>query len=204
MSKVYELIKENLGMGQDSLEVLQAKAQRIAVLSSLIVEILPEGKKCSMTSPQVADAALVMRTVHPENEGMYKGTEPFDPEKNKRRGEYSLKVAKEKGIELTPEQQSVVRGNSGLIEEGIIKLAETVVALQYDRIQRGTKKVAMRDATKIIEEMLGDSRIDRDLLETLNVGNKLKNIIELEMRGTLRENCRAGKPKADKADKDDR
>lgn len=185
MSDIYELIKDRLGMGMEKLEVLQEKAQRISVLSGFIARKISDKKLLNMSEHEIQDVALITRTVHLDNEGMYQGKEPFDFEKNKARGQYSLKVVEERGVELTDVQKAVVRGGSDLIEERIIKLAETTVALQYRRIQRGVQKEPISRPVDIMAELLSDSRIDAELINDVIGTQEFENLIIAEKRSAI-------------------
>lgn len=185
MSDIYELIKDRLGMGMEKLEVLQEKAQRISVLSGFIARKISDKKLLNMSEHEIQDVALITRTVHLDNEGMYQGKEPFDFEKNKARGQYSLKVVEERGVELTDVQKAVVRGGSDLIEERIIKLAETTVALQYRRVQRGVQKEPISRPVDIMAELLSDSRIDAELINDVIGTQEFENLIIAEKRSAI-------------------
>ena len=138
-----------------------------------------------MSEHEIQDVALITRTVHLDSEGMYQGKEPFDFEKNKARGQYSLKVVEERGVELTDVQKAVVRGGSDLIEERIIKLAETTVALQYRRIQRGVQKEPISRPVDIMAELLSDSRIDAELINDVIGTQEFENLIIAEKRSAI-------------------
>ncbi len=196
MSGVYELIKDRLGMGTENLEVLQEKAQRISILSGFIARKISDKRPFNMSESEIEDVALIARTVHPENESMYQGKEPFNFEKNKIRGQYSLKVAEERGIELTDVQKAVVRGGSDLIEERIIKLAETTIALQYSRVQRGVQKKPIGSAEELMTELLSDPRIDAELISDLIGEQEFVNLVSAEKRSMIQK----GKVKKDKED----
>lgn len=180
MSNVYEVVKDRLGMGKDSLEVLQEKTQRIAGLSKAIAMKVSGKKELSLSLDEVFDAAIITRTVHEDNEGIYNGKAPFDSMKNSIRSEYSLKVARERGVQLSEAQESVIKGDSGLIEEGIIKLAESIIAMQYKRIQRGVTKEAVSSPAEIISELLSDTRIDRNLVSEVIGVQELEQLVSTE------------------------
>ncbi|MBP3284707.1 MAG: hypothetical protein J6M02_04335 [Clostridia bacterium] len=180
MSEVYNKLQDRFGMGRESLEILQEKAQRIAVLSGFVAEKVAEKQALMMSENEISDAALVTRTVHPENEGIYNGKEPFDPAKNKQRGDYSLRIAEERGVELTEAQKAVVLGKENSMESRIIKLAETVIAVQYHRVQRGVEKEAMTEPGDIMAELLADDRIDGELVRDILGEQELTTIIASE------------------------
>lgn len=182
MSNVYSLVQDRFGMGTEAMEVLQEKAQRISVLSGFIARAVFEKQALNMSASEIQDTALITRTVHPENEGIYNGKEPFDPAKNRARGDYSLKVAEERGVELTDVQKAVVKGEGGLIEGRIIKLAETIIAVQYKRVQRGVEKEAITDSSTIMAELLSDDRIDAELVKEIIGEQALEQLIGAEKR----------------------
>jgi len=162
----------------DPIHVCQEKSQRIAVLASVIAERISEKQQLVMSPNEVGDVALVTRAVHPENEMVYKGD--FDPAKNKQRGQYSLKIAEERGVDLTDAQKALVLGQGNLMESRIIKLAETVIAVQYHRVQRGVEKEAMTEPGDIMAELLADSRIDGELVKEIVGEQELTTIIASE------------------------
>lgn len=180
MSNVYSLVQDRFGMGTEAMEVLQEKAQRISVLSGFIARKVFEKQALNMSASEIQDTALITRTVHPENEGIYNGKEPFDPAKNRARGDYSLKVAEERGVELIDVQKAVVKGEGGLIEGRIIKLAETIIAVQYKRVQRGVEKEAITDSATIMSELLSDDRIDAELVKEIIGEQALEQLISAE------------------------
>lgn len=182
MSNVYSLVQDRFGMGTEAMEVLQEKAQRISVLSGFIARAVFEKQALNMSASEIQDTALITRTVHPENEGIYNGKEPFDPAKNRARGDYSLKVAEERGVKLTDVQKAVIKGEGGLIEGRIIKLAETIIAVQYKRMQRGIEKEAITDSASIMAELLSDDRIDAELVREIIGEQALEQLIGAEKR----------------------
>jgi len=184
---VYNKLQDRFGMGRESLEILQEKAQRIAVLSGFVAGKVAEKQALVMSENEISDVALVTRTVHPENEGIYNGKEDFDPAKNKQRGDYSLKIAEERGVDLTEDQKAVVLGKGNLMESRIIKLAETVIAVQYHRFQRGVEKKAMTEPGDIMAELLADDRIDGELVKEIVGEQELMTIIASERNAFVPE-----------------
>lgn len=197
MSNVYSLVQDRFGMGTEAMEVLQEKAQRISVLSGFIARAVFEKQALNMSASEIQDTALITRTVHPENEGIYNGKEPFDPAKNKARGDYSLKVAEERGVELNDIQKAVVKGEGGLIEGRIIKLAETIIAVQYKRMQRGVEKEAITDSASIMAELLSDDRIDAELVREIIGEQALEQLIGAEKRAVPQKGTEKSERKSD-------
>ena len=162
------------------MEVLQEKALRISAISFPIVCCASKKTLLQMSATDIVEAALISRVVHPENEGIYNGKEPFDKAKNMQRGQYSLRVAEARGIELTELQKKVVLGQGDMLESQIIKLAETIIAMQYKRIQGGVEKEPVTDATSILAEIFSDNRINAELVKEIIGEQELKEIIEDE------------------------
>ena len=188
MAGLFILLEDRFGMGPEPLEVLQEKALRIASLSFPIAFCVAKKTLLQMSVTDIVDAALISRVVHPENEGIYNGKEPFDKVKNMQRGQYSIRVAEERGIELTELQKKVVLGQGDLLESQIIKLAETIIAMQYKRIQRGIEKDAVTDAASIVAEILSDNRINAELVTEIIGEQELKELIDAERKFTFGKN----------------
>lgn len=178
---VYSILKDHLGMGYGDLWELQKKAERIAVLAGKIAQEV--AKKRSIDGLEIFEIeclALIYRAVHPENEGIYNGSEEFDKEKNANRAMYSIKIAEEKGIELNEVQKKALMCEASLAHQ-IIKLAETIIATQYIRVYNGKCKGDITDPVEIVTTLLLDSAIN--LVELINLvgDDNLIAIINEEM-----------------------
>lgn len=150
-------------MGIDSLMVQQEKAKRIACAAAYFSTVIFQQRVLNMSAVEFYEAALIYRTVHVENQGIYDGTYMFNDIINSMRSAYSIKVAKERGVKLTDAQKrAIVGGNS--LEAAILRLAETFICLQYRR-KRNFKEVdPVKSYEELKAELVKDPMIGRDLL----------------------------------------
>lgn len=163
--KVFDLVKDRFGMGSEPVYYQQDKAQRIAAAAAYFAQEVFVRKPLRMSAVEFYNAALISRTVHRENEGIYNGKEAFDFEKNQKRGKYSILVAQERGVKLSEVQKEVIAGEQSSLEADIIKLAEAFISVQYQRVQAGQQKAGIKTYREVREELHSDSRMNSELLE---------------------------------------
>lgn len=166
MSKVYDLVKDDLGISKGNPE---EKALRMSRLTVIIAE------KIGIKNVQeLADASLIAQTVLPEHMDMYQGKEgvAFDRNINANRGENSLLAVKDK-VQLTDFQKDTVLGKND--ECKIIKLAESIIAIQYQRIQGGKDEKSFTDIPSILSKLRPDQRTmlsEKDFEEVITAEQK--------------------------------
>jgi len=149
MSKVYDLVKDDLGISKGNPE---EKALRMARLTGIIVE-----KMQIKNVQELADASIVAQTVLPEHMDMYQGKNgvDFDRDVNAKRDENSLLAVKNK-VQLTDFQKDTILGKNN--ESKIVKLAESIIAIQYQRIQGGNDEKSFTDIPSILSKLKPDQR----------------------------------------------
>lgn len=167
MSKVYDLVKNDLGISKGNPE---EKALRMARFTALIAEKLE-----IQNVQELSDASLVAQTVLPEHMDMYQGKEgiAFDRTINANRGENSLTAVKDK-VQLTDFQKDAILGKNDASK--IIKLAESIIAIQYNRQKTVDGKeitvAGVTDIQEILKQLWPDQRAmlsEKDFEEVIDI-----------------------------------
>lgn len=122
-------------------------------ISNIVKQVTLEANKSGFNiNPEYAEqTALLMNLgeTHPDISYIYDPDfswkeHPEAKDLNSKHGEYSIKMAQEEGIELTPEQMEIISGHSQNkypnVLALIIKSAEICRATEFSRWSRGEKK----------------------------------------------------------------
>ena len=131
MQNVFEALKDRFGMGTESTYYHQEKAKRIAATAVYIAQKVLWKKPLRISLLDIYNTALIYRAVHPENEVIYNGKQPFDESIHDNKALYSLRIAREREIEISDIQEEVILGMIDSFEADIIRMAEAIVEVRY-------------------------------------------------------------------------
>ena len=143
MKNIFNIIKDRFATDYNSLYYQQEKAQRIAVAAAYISQEIFVKKPLRMSATEFYNAALLYRV---------KGS--------------GLKVAAERNIELSDVQREVLSGKKSM-ELDIIKLAEMVVAVRYERVHNGQRKMPITNFGELKAELYSEPEMNKEVLKIL-------------------------------------